>query len=469
MSALWAMREQSVSDGMTIVAVATSLSTPGIGQRALIRLSGPAIASGLEGVVAPIPTHRQAIAARLTLGRKEGAELTVPVLLMRGVAPQTFTGEDTFEISLPAHSYLIERVLRSLMSLPGVRLANPGEFAARAYLAGKMSLDQAQHVAALISASRDEDLLAANLVRSGEPGQRAMLWAQDIAEILALIEAGIDFADQDDVVAISVNQRESRLRDLLERMAKETHVHIGADAARSAGHRVVLWGPPNAGKSTLFNALLGKVRAVASPIAGTTRDALEEEWEPALGAHAMLVDVAGVAEVDPRQERTHLDSAARAAARRALHGVDVVLWCDPTGEFAPSGRPTVDDEVRVIRVRTMADLPRQFQSPREDIAVCALDGWQVNGVAQAVHHAITAQVDAGSDSRSAVQLRLVPRHRAAVENTIRRLHEALDAAHSDEVCATALRLALNALGEMTGHISADEVLGRVFARFCIGK
>ncbi|MBU6412244.1 MAG: 50S ribosome-binding GTPase [Planctomycetes bacterium] len=466
MSALRSQRENAFGEGMTIVALATTLGAHGAGQRALIRLSGPVVIQGLAGIIDPVPSHRCACATTLTLSNA-GAPFVIPVLVMRGVAPHTYTGQETLEILLPAQPHLVQMVLQRLMDLPGIRAALPGEFAARAFLAGKLSLDQAQHIAALISAARDEDLFAADLVRQGEPGQRAVQWAQEIAEVLALIEAGIDFADQDDVVAISVQERESRLRALL--MQIEHQTDVGDDAARSGLARVVLWGAPNAGKSTLFNALLGKTRAVASPLAGTTRDVLEEEWEPALGDHVTLVDVAGIAEIDPRDDGDALTAAAQEAARRALTGADVVLWCDPTGCFSTSGRPPVDDRDRVLKIRTMADLPHATGESRHALAVCALDGWHLDLVAKGVHELIASQGDSGFESRHAAQLRLVPRHRAAVKNTVRRLNEALAAAHSDEVCATALRQALNALGEMTGHISADEVLGRVFARFCIGK
>lgn len=464
------------TDADTIIALATAMPAAcggAPGSRALIRVSGPAVCDQVQRVIAPVPRTRSASAARIEL---DGG-VRLPVLIMRGIAPATFTGEDTLEILLPANPWLVQRVLAALCSCPGVRQAGPGEFTSRAYLAGKMSLDEAQHVGALIAATRDEELEAARLVRTGEPGRRASAWAEEIAEILALIEAGIDFSDQEDVVAIDVESRSARIESLIARISRE--VGVASGQMQSGLPRIVLWGAPNAGKSTLFNALLGRTRAVASPIAGTTRDVLSEEWDldPGDGGgggggatRVILVDLAGACEVDPRES---IDQAAQDAAHRALSGADVILWCDPAGDFDPAILPASSAHARrVLRVRTMADVPRLSIPHEADVSVCGLDGWNLDRLSRAVRDALTVQAaqSAGlNDSREAAALRLVPRHRAAVEAAQRHLQQALQYASSDELCAAALRSALNALGEMTGEISADEVLGRVFARFCIGK
>lgn len=470
MAGLWPGKDLQ-HDGMTIAAVATAFGAASCGQRSLIRLSGPAVRTGLGQIIRILPTGRCAVAVRLFLpgrGEHAGREVSVPALALRGVAPLTFTGEDTLEILLPAHPHLVQRLLAVLCEVPGVRHAHPGEFSARAFLAGKMSLDEAQHVAALIAATREEEIAAAQRVRTGEPGRSAIAWADEIAEILALVEAGIDFADQEDVVAIGVPERCQRISRLLDDILRDTGCEGEVRGSKwDALARVVLWGAPNAGKSTLFNALLGVQRAVASPIAGTTRDALEEEWEPAVGDVVKLVDVAGVSEIDPREP---VDSAAQDAARRALLGADVVLWCDPTGRFDARGTPPVGDAVcKIVRVRTMADVPRADAGQQADCAVCGLDGWNLDSLAQSVHRALRQDHVGIGGSRASSQLMLVPRHRAAVLGAVRRLKEAIEHAASDELCATALRAALDSLAEMTGQISTEEVLGRVFARFCIGK
>lgn len=457
-------------DASTIAAIATGLGQTHAGQCSLVRISGPAVGDVASHFLSPVPdsVEPSATAAIFTLPRENAAHplLRIPVLVMRAIAPRTFTGQDTLELLLPAQIHLVQRVMHALCTFTGVRHAHPGEFSARAYLSGKMSLDQAQHVGALIAAQRDDELRAADLLRTGEPGLHARRWAEEIAEILALIEAGIDFADQDDVVAITVPERQRRIDQLLTLITDQTAVEHGAAATARAQPRVILWGAPNSGKSTLFNALLGRTRAVASPIAGTTRDILEEEWEPALGEHVTLADLAGVAEIDPRDA---LDALAQQAAIRALNGADVILWCDPTGAFTTAVAPPSGPGTRIIRIRTMADLPRSASPTTEDLAVCGLDGWHLDHLASAVHQAIAGDAASIGESRGAAQVRLIPRHRAAVQLTLRRLIDAQNHASSDEVCATALRAALDALGEITGDISPDEILSRVFARFCIGK
>jgi tRNA modification GTPase len=458
-------------DSATIAAIATGMAHSHAGDQALIRLSGPAVGSIAEHFLSPMPDAARpaATAAIFTLSGDGQHVLRVPVLVMRAFAPRSFTGEETLELIFPSQAHLLQRVMHALCTFPAVRNAQPGEFSARAYLAGKMSLDQAQHIGALIAAQRDDELLAADLLRKGEPGVHARRWAEEIAEVLALIEAGIDFADQDDVVAINVPERQSRINRLISLITTQTAVEQGAAAAARSQPRVVLWGAPNSGKSTLFNALLGRTRAVASPIAGTTRDVLEEEWEVAPGQHVTLADVAGIAEIEPRDP---LNALAQQAALHALCGADVVLWCDPHGQFASPGTPAapaVENGTRIIRIRTMADLPRPAIPTHENLAVCGLDGWHLDQLAAAVDQALAGEHAGLSEGRSAAQLRLIPRHRAAVQSTIRRLIDAQKHASSDEVCATALRSALDVLGEITGDISPDEILGRVFARFCIGK
>ena len=471
-------------DADTIFALATAMPTLTCGSaasRALIRISGPAIGDKIAHLIAPFPQQRAACAARLTLDG--GTQL--PILLMRGIGPATFTGDDTLEILLPANPWLVQRVLTLLASSPGLRKAQPGEFSARAYLSGKMSLDEAQHVGALIAATRDEELDAARLVLTKEPGQRASAWAQEIAEILALIEAGIDFSDQDDVVAIDIASRSTRIQSLIDRISGE--VGVGSAQLQTGLPRIVLWGAPNSGKSTLFNALLGRPRAVASPIAGTTRDVLVEEldldssggsggnggrWSV---SRATLMDLAGICEADPREftPESTIDQAAQDAAHRALATADIILWCDPSSHFDTAILPASAAHARrVLHIRTMADIPRLNAPQVADLSVCGLDGWNLDQLIHAVRDALAAtdvSTPGMNTAREAAAIALIPRHRAAVESTQRHLHAALNHAPFDELCASALRQALSTLGEMTGEISPDEVLSRVFARFCIGK
>lgn len=455
--------------GDTIVAIA---SPAGRSARGLIRLSGP----GLGGVMA------EAFGSMPPVGASEGrlrlSPHSLPVLVTRYASPRSYTGEDGAEILLPGNPFLLERVLARLLSLPGVRLAEPGEFTARAYLAGKLSLDQAEGVAATIAAASEEQLRAAGELLAGSTGAAYRAWADDLATLLALVEAGIDFTDQEDVVPIPPRELRRRLGTLDEAIRAFVGSSRGGEA-RTALPRVVLAGEPNAGKSTLFNALLGRRRAVVSPAAGTTRDALEEPLDlsgalPGAGT-VLLVDVAGFdadaesAAADSTEPRIHLDMQRR--AREAVTNADAVVHCDPSGKFPALSVPA---DTTVIRVRTKADLPHAHddRGAAPGIAalpVCALDGWNLPVLRRAI-------ADAACGSRSGGVAAILPRHRRALAETrvalragIERTGDDAGALSDPAAVADALRAALDALGELTGRISPDDVIGRVFATFCVGK
>jgi tRNA modification GTPase len=436
----------------------------------MIRLSGPNTFDVLQtlrpGCHAPSSGRAARLAAPATFKLDPH---TLPILLSTSPAPHSYTGEHTAEIQLPGNPFLVERLLHTLTAIQGVRLAQPGEFTARAYLAGKLTLSEAEGVAATIAATTSEQLAAAADLLAGRTGERYRAWSEELATLLALVEAGIDFTDQEDVVAIAAPVLHGRL----EALAAELRAHLGSGGEpTTALPHVALVGRPNAGKSTLFNALLGRRRAVTSPIAGTTRDVLTEELDLATdapGAGAVLLqDLAGLEDRGGGlSARTPpVPSSDQLAAHHALQRADLLLWCDPTGRFdsAPFNLPPKP----TLRIRTFGDQPHAREQTREDLTVCALDGWHLPLLRRAI-------ADAATTSRTAGIAALLPRHRRAISQAINHLTDAAQRSHGlnhldhPEVIALALRLALDEIGELTGHISPDEVLGRVFATFCVGK
>lgn len=411
----------------------------------------------------PHAPTRGATPAVLTLS----PSVTLPVLVMTFPAPHSYTGEDSLELVFAGNPHLAERVLAVLTSLPCVRLAHPGEFTARAFLNRRLSLDQAEGVAAAIAARTDEQLAAAQQLLAGTTGAVYRHWADDCATLLALVEAGIDFTDQEDVVAITARDMAARAGGL----ADALDAHVGAragDESRGSLPTVAIAGAPNAGKSTLFNALLARERAVTSPAAGTTRDVLREELDlsrdvPGAGS-VVLMDLAGLSETP----QGAIDAAAQDLARDTVTRADVVLWCDPTGRFREAESPAalrakseVAHAQAVIRVRTFADQPAAGVDGSA-ISVCALDRWNLGTLRRAI-------ADHACSASAAGVAALLPRHRRCLTAARDALRAAASCADSPELAATNLRTALDELSQLVGAISPDDIIGRVFSLFCVGK
>jgi tRNA modification GTPase len=444
--------------GGTIVARASSA---GPSPRAILRLSGSDTPGALAHILTkPIDTpgaHR----AFIKLGSHDLA-----CAVIRFAPGRSYTGEAGAEIQIPGSPHLIDRVIASLLEIENVRLANPGEFTARAYLSGRLTAEQAEGVMAVIAAHNDAELDASRKLLSGETGREYAQIADEIAACLALVESGIDFVEEEDVVAITRGELTRRLRALIRHLDTLTSDRAGREH-RGAEARVVLAGPANAGKSTLFNALLGRERAVTSETAGTTRDAIAEPLDLGPGeATVTLIDIAGL---DASLTRgSPIDARAQAMARETIESCDVVVLCDPGGAFEAPGLDLAGKSI--LRVRTKGDLATG--EPTADLRVCALDGWNLQALKRAIADATLASSSAGADASA-----VLPRHARALTATRAHLetaHATVEAGTGEtlndpELTASALRVALDETAELAGEISPDDVLGRIFASFCIGK
>jgi len=443
-----------------ILAVA---SPPGASLRGIVRVSGvrafelltPHAELGVRG------THR----GRLSLG---GLDVACLAFVFPG--PGSYTGEDAVELQLPGNPVLLERVIDDLIESGrgrGIeaRRAEAGEFTARAFLNGKMSLTQAEGVAAIIAAQSDAQLRAGRLLAGGALGGLARGLADDLAGALALVEAGIDFTDQEDVVAIGPRELHQRVIALRDRIQDQLDRSVGTEQLDALAW-VVLTGEPNSGKSTLFNALLGRTRAVVSEIAGTTRDVLAEPLSidtPHGPAEVMLVDLAGTDAAE-----SDLNRQMQAAARQAIERADLVLHCVPVGSI-PGEIANFDR----FTVRTKSDLD-PARTTGHGIAVSAHSG---DGL-DALRTAIARRVADRAVSLAADALALRPRHEAALRSAARDLTETIALVESSqaerhvprpELVAATLRAALDDLGRLAGNVTPDDVLGRIFATFCVGK
>jgi len=463
--------------GSTILAIA---SPPGPSPRGLVRASGADacrhVAAALAGPGA------QAVAAR-TRGIHVArlADPPVPVLVACMPAPRSATGEDCVEIHAPGNPALLERITDAVIDRAAgdARRAHAGEFSVRAVLHGRMTAAQADAVAHAIAAETDAALGAARSLEAGISADARRAWSDEVADVLALVEAGIDFTDQEGVVAIERRDLERRLASVGSAIDDALRASEGAERAIHAP-RVVLCGPPNAGKSSLFNALLGRARSVEHELRGTTRDAIEAAMPLGDGTEALLVDVPGLEEaverIDHLMQRRAIDAIARA---------DVVVACDD-GHAAEEnlGHGAVRDAwdalrgalpipaaIAVLRVRTKCDLP--VAGPRESghdadarvprIATSARTGAGLDPLRAAIRDecARTRARNAGTAALGSARAMLLAEAASALR--------AACAEQVPELVAAWLRTALDRFGEVSGAIPPDDVLGRIFARFCIGK
>ncbi len=439
--------------GDTIAAIATG-SSPSGATHALLRLSGPDAIAALSTLLTDPPAstrHSEHVVLKL-------GNATLPATLMVFPGPRSFTGEHCAELIVPANAWLLDRLMHALCAHAGVRPAEPGEFSARAYLAGRLSLSEAEGLAALIAADNQSQLAAAEELAQGRAGEQHQVWAHELTELLALTEAGIDFTDQEDVVAIApadLSQRLGALRDAI--------VAVAPSAVRTGAVRVALVGPPNAGKSTLFNALLGKNRAITSDRSGTTRDAIVEplDLRPICFEAVELVDLPGL---DASADGA-IAEQAQLRAHQALDRADVLLVCTPAKSLDAGG-----NDPRAIHVRTKADRPSSTSST--GLAVCAIDGF---GLAD-LRTAITQRVNSLSTVAASGAVALAPRHASALREAAACLVRTLDSIDASalrlddsELVAGDLRAALDAMAPLVGRVEPDEVLGLVFGAFCIGK
>lgn len=453
----------------TIVAVS---SPAGRSARGLIRLAGPAAFEVLRSLV----TTRDAKPRHMVSARLHHATLPpLPLLVAKFPGPHSYTGGDVAELQLPGHPALLDRVVHAVLKL-GARLAEPGEFTFRAYTAGRLDLTEAEGVAATINAVSDGQLAAAAHLRNGELARFTADHVDRLGSLLALVESGIDFVDQEDVVPIAPRKLAEALCDEHDNLTRLLGRSRSWGAVESLP-RVVLVGPPSAGKSTLFNALLGRPRAVIDATPGTTRDVLEEPLtlQPSGrasgggsgggGAEVMLVDIAGLDRTASRLDR-QIQQQATDAIRRA----DLLVVFDQSGPAREANCP-------VLRVQTKCDLEDETPS---DPAGGDPESIRVSGVTGAgldtLRQAILDRLGDRAVSIRAELLALQPRHEAALQAAREALGEALvhvdlEARALDEIelVAGAMRAALDQLAGLGGQLTPDDVIGRVFATFCVGK
>ena len=432
----------------TIFALATP---PGRGAIAVLRLSGPAVEQTLTALGATRLKPRMASVRDLA---HDGVRID-QALVLRFVAPHSYTGEDCAELHLHGGRAVVEAASQALIAL-GVRPAEPGEFTRRAFQNGRMDLAQAEAVADLIDAETTAQARQALGQLDGRLSETYAGFRRDLLHALALVEAEIDFPDEDvpDNLARTAGPVLDRLAEDLRRA-----VETGRRGERVRdGYRIVLIGETNAGKSSLFNALVAREAAIVTPIAGTTRDVLDADL--IIGGYAVtLSDTAGLRDSDDPIEAEGV-RRARARAEQA----DLTLWVrapgDPDGVAADYVRP--GDLV----VANKADL--EGAVPNRGLEVLTVSTRSGEGMSR-VHDWLAARLArdlSGADFPAVTR----ERHRLRLTEALAAVEagrKALDIA--PEMAGDDLRRAAAALSRVTGEVGVEDILGEVFSSFCIGK
>jgi len=431
----------------TIAAIATAAGRGGIG---IVRISGPGVFVISRKVLGSVPAPRHAHHAKFKDARgepiDEGLALYFP-------APHSYTGEEVLELHGHGGPVVMQVLLRACLDA-GARLAEPGEFTRRAFLEGKLDLAQAEAVADLIEASSEQAARAALRSLSGEFSAAVHALASQLVELRALTEAMLDFPEEE-LDTVHRSDAGARLQALAAALDEVLAKSREGSLLRSGIH-VVLAGRPNVGKSSLLNRLVGEERAIVTPIAGTTRDALREPIEIE-GVPLTLVDTAGLRESVDELERLGVERT-----RRELAQADLVVVVEEAGGPPPSLPPIATQAERIL-VYNKLDLAPRFERPQGALAVSAKTGQGL----EELRAAILAAAGWSATGESVFLAR--ERHLRALEKA--RGH--IDAARREldrwEVFAEELRLAHTALGTITGEFTSDDLLGEIFGRFCIGK
>ena len=408
---------------------------------AVIRISGPSAAAVLQGLAGHLPEPRRARLALLKDPRN-GMPLD-RTLILWFPGPTTATGEDLAEIHCHGGRAVVAGIEDALKSFSGLRLAAPGEFTRRAFAHGRMDLNEVEGLADLLAAETQQQRRAALLMSEGHFSRRLEAWQTRLLDLSALTEAVLDFSDEDDVPEAGA---EAFVASGARELATEVRSVLAAPSAERLrdGIRVVLAGPPNAGKSTLLNALVGRDAAIVSEVAGTTRDRIEVP--AALGGTAFLfTDTAGLR----HSTSDAIEMIGMDRARAALESADIILWL---GDAAELPRPDA------ILVAAQCDRLAVAQG----LPISAVTG---EGMAELIS---TLLERAAALLPSESEYALHERQRRGVMSLAEHLTSA--AARGDFlIVAEELRHARAAIDRLTGRASTEHMLDRLFAGFCIGK
>jgi tRNA modification GTPase len=484
-----------MADGSSIFALSSGAGRAGI---AVIRVSGPAARDVLARMAPPLAAPRHA--AFRTIRHPETGDALDRAVVIFFEAKSSETGEDVAELQVHGGRAVVRAVLDAVAAIPECRPAEPGEFALRAFENGKIDLAEVEGLADLVDAETEAQRRQALAQSSGALSKIYEGWRADLIEIAGLVEAAIDFSDEADVSLAAFDRARARATPLAEAIARHLDDGYRGEILRE-GFRVALLGPPNAGKSSLLNALARREAAIVSEEAGTTRDVIEVRLD-LNGLPVIITDTAGIREAEGAIEREGI--------RRSLESggaADLVIWLNEPGEV--SEPPAIISRETILYVLSKADLDRPdgtpsplgerhgVRGPFDSIVAKAHPLIRPSSRSDASHQpatfsprgegntAISTKTGVGIDElirliatraadliggRADTPALTQARHRHHLETALaglRAFEQGSPDAH--ELRAEDLRRAAHALGRITGRVDVEDILGEIFSRFCIGK
>nr|WP_281374804.1 tRNA uridine-5-carboxymethylaminomethyl(34) synthesis GTPase MnmE [Aureimonas mangrovi] len=436
--------------GETIVALSSGALPSGV---AVLRASGPGARDLLVNLAGGVPEARR---ASLRTIRDSDGQTVDRGLVLFFPGPNSVTGEDLAEFHLHGSRATVSAFITAACAVPGVRLAEAGEFTRRAFVNGRIDLTEAEGLADLLAAETDGQRRRALTQTGGRLRALYEGWGSQLLEARALLEADFDFADEGEVsdeVAEGVAQA-------VETLASEIEAHLagaGRGELMREGFRVALAGSPNAGKSSLLNALAGREAAIVTDIPGTTRDLVEVTLDLG-GVLVRLTDTAGL-----RDTSDAVEAIGVARARDAMARADLVLLLVPPGE------PLAEAQIHVKQIEPdrLAILRSKADLDGEELSGLAISVRTGSGLGQLERLIAARAQEAAGDPDLLVPTRA--RHRAALEAALAILREAPPASLPPEILAENLRRAAGALEALTGRQGVEDLLDVIFSQFCIGK
>ena len=448
----------------TIVAISTPAGNGAIG---IIRLSGPEALLFLgklwKGHV-PVSEFRPSQVYVGPLHSLENQSLLDQVVTFYRQAPHSYTGEDVVEVQGHGGRQLLELLLKNFL-VAGARMAEPGEFTKRAFLNGRMDLAQAEAVADLIHATSEKAAQLANRQREGRLSEYVRGLRDKLKVMRAQMEAMIDFPEDEDVQGLHHEEVSERVESLSLQINHLLKTYEEGRILRE-GARIAIIGKPNVGKSSLFNALLQSDRAIVHATPGTTRDLIEEVLN-LRGLSVRFIDTAGIrkGEGGIEQEGIRRSQERLKQADLVLAVFDISRPLDAEDEMV---RESIG-EISVLSVFNKKDLAPAFQPPNPHLSLSAKSGSGVEELKNEIYsHFINLDKNTGQSDLILSNLR----HHTALQNgwdTLQRLKKACEEKRPLELLVSDLTVAMNFLSEVTGEVTNDEILGEIFAKFCIGK